>query len=176
MSKRFLTTVATSILGFSSLIFAPMAAAGEYTVEINKTEILRLPGQASAVIIGNPQIADISVHSSDTLLINGRGYGETNIIVFDEFGQTVMNADIIVSPPRSRSGVRVNYVGVGQETYDCKPYCVPTPVLGDSNEFISQYQGDAIASTNAVATGTSITTSPQSVQAYIPPAQYEPQR
>ena len=176
MVNRLFKTTATSILGLSALLIAPLATAGDYAVEINKTEVLRLQGQAAAVIIGNPKIADISVHSSDTLLVNGRGYGETNIIVFDEFGQTVMNANITVSPPRSRSSVRVNYIGAGQETYNCKPYCVPAPVLGDSNEFVSKYEGTSIASVNSTATGSSLNVPSQSVQAYISPPSYEPQR
>jgi len=175
MLKRFFKPAVATIFSLSGLLFAMPSQAGEYSVEINKTEIMRLPGSAAAVVIGNPKIADISVHSSDTLLINGRGYGETNIIVFDEFGQTVMNADISVSPPRSTSAVRVNYVGAGQETYNCRPYCVPAPVLGDSNEFIGKFEGDSIASTNTTATGP-VTINPATINQQLSSSSFEPQR
>jgi len=50
-----------------------------YKVELNKTEIVRLPGAAASVIIGNPKIADVTVQSSDVLFVVGRGFGETNL-------------------------------------------------------------------------------------------------
>ena len=53
------------MLGMSCLSAAPSAFAGNnvYKVELNKTEIVRLPGPASSIIVGNPNIADISVQS-----------------------------------------------------------------------------------------------------------------
>jgi len=52
-----------------------VSAGQSYSVSLNKTEIVRLPSAASAVIIGNPNIADVSVHASDTLFVIGRGFG-----------------------------------------------------------------------------------------------------
>ena len=48
---------------------APVTVNNTYTVGINKTEIVKLPSPASAVIIGNPEIADVTIHSSDTIFV-----------------------------------------------------------------------------------------------------------
>ena len=172
MTYRLRTTASAFILGLSGLMFASTANAAEYNVEINKTQILRLPGPASAVVIGNPQIADISVHSNNMLLINGRGYGETNIIVFDEFGQTMMDSDISVMAPRSGNSIRVKNIGRGSETYSCTPYCAPAPILGDDAKFVSQFEGETVTASSS-ATGTSFT--PPVPEGGNPPA-FESQR
>ena len=61
----------------------PSHAGEHYSVDLNKTEVVYLPENAGAVVIGNPQIADVSVHSANTLFVVGRGYGETNLIVLN---------------------------------------------------------------------------------------------
>lgn len=106
-----------------------------YKVELNKTEIVRLPGAAASVIIGNPKIADVTVQSSDLLFVVGRGYGETNLIILDVHGNTMMNADLQVVNTLPKTGVRL-YKGTNRETYSCIPYCGPSPVLGDNRSFI----------------------------------------
>lgn len=111
-------------------------ASGPYSVELNKTEIVRLSEPASAIIIGNPKIADVSVHSSDIILVVGRGYGQTNLLVLNAAGDTIVNADIQVTGTSSAGNVRL-YSGRVRETYSCAPYCQPSPILGDSVEFIS---------------------------------------
>jgi len=110
--------------------------ANSYTVELNKTEIVRLPGAASSIIVGNPKIADVTVQSSDLIFVVGRGYGETNLIILDAQGNTMMNADLQVVNTLPHNGVRL-YNGKSRETYSCIPFCGPSPVLGDNGGFIS---------------------------------------
>ena len=74
----------SGIAALAVLCSATMALAnGTYSVDLNKTEIVRLPENAGAVVIGNPSIADVTVHSANTLFVVGRGYGETNLIVLN---------------------------------------------------------------------------------------------
>lgn len=141
MSSLILGTAAA--IGVLSL--SPLAIAGQYMtngqayqVELNKTQILRLPASAGAVIIGNPSIADVSVHAADTLFVVGRGYGETNLIILDRQGQTLMDADIQVSQSVSSQSVRVFNRG-NRQSYNCAPTCQPSPVLGDSPDFIDDF-------------------------------------
>ena len=162
MFKRFLTSisrttpkaVSRAFIGLSGLCLSallPIAAyAQDYSVEINKTKILQLQAPAAAVIVGNPAIADVSVHSPTMLFIVGRGYGVTNVIILDEFGQTIMDADIQVGQNKSSSGKRVLLAGQGWKSYDCNPFCQPAPVLGDDPMFVAQFrgQGQAIDNTN----------------------------
>jgi len=117
---------------------APAYAGGasSYTVELNKTEIVRLPGAAASIIVGNPKIADVTVQSSDLIFVVGRGYGETNLIILDAQGNTMMNADLQVVNTLPHHGVRL-YNGKSRETYSCIPFCGPSPVLGDNSGFIT---------------------------------------
>jgi len=119
------------------LATASSVSAGEefYKVELNKTEIVRLPSAASSIIVGNPKIADVTVQSADTLLVVGRGYGETNLIIFDADGKTMMDTNLQVVNTLSPHAVRL-YNAKRRETYSCIPYCGPSPVLGDDPEFI----------------------------------------
>jgi len=121
---------------------AEAGSTGSYKVELNKTEIVRLPGAAASVIIGNPKIADVTVQSSDLIFVVGRGYGETNLIILDSNGNTMMNADLQVVNSLPRSGVRL-YNGKARETYSCIPYCGPSPVLGDYPDFIKDNTSEA---------------------------------
>jgi len=127
-------------------------ANGHYSVELNKTEVVYLPSNAGAVVIGNPEIADVSIHSANTIFVVGRGYGETNLVVLDSSGNKIMDADIQVSNKLPANGVRL-YNGKERETYNCAPYCQPAPVLGDSSQFRTANQGTMQAIDNNVATG-----------------------
>lgn len=129
---------------------------GHYSVELNKTEVVYLPTTAGAVVIGNPEIADVSIHSGNTIFVIGRGYGETNLIVLNSAGHKIMDADIQVVNNLPARGVRL-YNGNQRETYNCAPYCQPAPVLGDNPEFIGANQGTATTISNNVATGTPTT-------------------
>ena len=128
-------------------------AGGHYSVELNKTEVVYLPSNAGAVVIGNPDIADVSIHSANTIFVVGRGYGETNLVVLNSAGHKIMDADIQVVNNLPAHGVRL-YNGKERETYSCAPYCQPAPVLGDNSQFLSSNQGTAEAISNNVATGT----------------------
>jgi len=142
-------------LGIVSLMPAIAQAGtsgGHYSVELNKTEVVYLPANAGAVVIGNPDIADVSVHSANTIFVVGRGYGETNLVVLNAAGQKILDADIQVVNNLPAHGVRI-YNGADRSTYSCAPYCQPSPVLGDSPQFIGSNQGRATAINNNVASG-----------------------
>jgi hypothetical protein len=147
--------------GASQHVPAPLSET--YTVGLNKTEIVRLPSAASAVLVGNPDIADVSIHSADTIFVIGRSYGETNIVILDGNGHTVINANIQVNNVLPRNGIRVFYGGAERETYNCTPYCAAAPVLGDSPEFIGANAGAGGAINNTLALGITNPSSPPSL-------------
>ena len=153
------TLLRASVATVAVLFSASMALAGGlYSVDLNKTEIVRLPENAGAVVIGNPEIADVTVHSANTLFVVGRGYGETNLVVLNSSGHTIMNADIQVVNKISSNGVRL-YNGKMRESYSCVPYCMPSPILGDDPVFIQSNSGDAQTINNNASTALP-TTSP----------------
>ena len=128
-----LTAATVLMTGFTAINAS--ASDGLYSVQLNKTEILHLPAAAGAVIIGNPDIADVTIHAADTLLVVGKGYGETNLIIMDKQGNTIMNSDIQVITPQSKNQVRI-FNANSRMTYNCGPSCNPSPTLGDSDDFV----------------------------------------
>ena len=77
--------------------------------------------------------------------------GKPNLIALDAQGQTLLQANITVKSTQTRSGVRIINVGAGQESYNCTPNCLPTPILGDDPSFIGQFSavGGAINNLSA---------------------------
>lgn len=131
-----------------------MFQGASYSVQLNKTQIVHLPEPAAAVVVGNPNVADVTVHSSDTIFIVGRGYGDTNIIIMNSAGQTIMNADVHVTISNARNNVRV-YAGSStmRSSYNCSPYCQPAPILGDNPDFVGANSPEVRTSTNTIAGG-----------------------
>lgn len=139
---------------YQSAAYTPTAPISQtYTVGLNKTEIVRLPSPASAILVGNPAIADISIHSADTIFVVGRSYGETNILILDTEGNTVLDADIQVNNVLPRNGLRVYYGASERETYNCTPYCAAAPVLGDTTAFIGANSAAGPPIDNTIALG-----------------------
>lgn len=145
--------LALGVIAFSPGFAHAGTAGGHYSVELNKTEVVYLPASAGAVVIGNPAIADVSIHSANTIFVVGRGFGETNLVVLNAAGHKIMDADIQVVNNLPAHGVRI-YNGTERETYSCAPYCQPSPVLGDSPQFIGENQGRATAINNNITSAT----------------------
>jgi len=65
--KSFPVFISLGLIAGSLSSPALAGSSQSYKVELNKTEIVRLPGAAASVIIGNPKIADVGVR-----LYNGK--------------------------------------------------------------------------------------------------------
>lgn len=144
------TLIAASLLLACPLIVSAQTADPIYRIDLNKTQILRLPAQAGSIIIGNPDIADVTVQSPTMLFVIGRGYGETNLVILDRDGQTMMDADVQVTSITPSNGVRL-FNAKSRETYSCSPYCQPSPVLGDAAGFIG---ANSAQTSSPLSTGT----------------------
>jgi Flp pilus assembly secretin CpaC len=112
---------------------APTSAQAESTnglsVPIDQVRILRIPRQAGSVIIGNPSIADITIHDARTLVLTGRSYGITNLVVLDTAGEVVLDDSVMVSSDESHS-LRV-FRQAERTSYSCSPACEPKLAIGD---------------------------------------------
>ena len=115
-----------------------------YRIDLNKTQILRLPAPAGSIVVGNPAIADVTVHSPGLVMVVGRGFGETNLVILDRDGQTMVDADVQVTAITPSNGVRL-FQAASRQTYTCAPYCQPSPTLGDSADHIAANSSQAEA-------------------------------
>jgi Flp pilus assembly secretin CpaC len=111
--------------------FAATAAAGEpLSVTIDRAKVLHISRPADVVIIGNPAIADATIQDSQTLIITGRSYGTTNLIVLDKEGHSIADGTLTVEP--SDDQVVTVYRRASRETLSCTPDCSPVMSLGDT--------------------------------------------
>lgn len=93
-------------------------------VEVNQAKVIKLSRPADTVIIGNPEIADASVQDATTIVLTGKGFGQTNLVVLAEDGSPVVDQQVSVSR-NSASSIRVYRRAVIQ-TLHCSPFCENT--------------------------------------------------
>ncbi|MFZ2099833.1 MAG: pilus assembly protein N-terminal domain-containing protein [Oricola sp.] len=103
--------------------FAAMNAVPEagIRVSLNFARIVKLSQPAATVIIGNPEIADATVRDARTLVVTGRGFGQTNLVILDAAGNPILDERIAVSRENG-AALRV-YRQANIETLSCEPYC-----------------------------------------------------
>ncbi len=120
----------------AALVLASPAAAADgdpISVKVNMARILRISAPAATVIIGNPGVADVTIQDPQTLVLTGKSYGQTNLIVLDSIGNPI--ADTIVEVIQAQADVVTVYMGQARTTLACAPVCQPTIMLGDDNDF-----------------------------------------
>ncbi|WP_309645215.1 pilus assembly protein N-terminal domain-containing protein [Phenylobacterium sp.] len=116
--------------GLSLLATASQADAPTLPVPIHQSARLLLPAGARDVMIGNPKIADVNVIDGRSVVVLGKGYGVTNLLVIDGLGRTVMERQIVVSGPSSG---RVSMIrGATVDSYACAGICEKEPPPEDA--------------------------------------------
>ncbi len=125
--KSAFAAIALALTGVSAT--PALAASGAEKAEelkihvfIDQTQMLHLKSSAGSLIIGNPAIAAVSIHDDRTLLLTGRKFGSTNLIVLDEMGRTIHTSQISVDENRSGSDLTIARGGA-TKTYSCTSRC-----------------------------------------------------
>lgn len=134
------------VVALTTLAVALPALAQSLPVRIDQAARVTLSGSARDVIIGNPAVADVTVIDGRNLIVTGKGYGITNLLVLDGRGRTILDRQIIVSA--SDDGRVTMYRGPGLYNYSCSPRCERTPMPGESEPV---YQESAPPYTAAAA-------------------------
>lgn len=97
-----------------------MAGAG-IDVVMNQAKIVRLSRAADTIVIGNPAIADAAVQDATTIVLTGKGFGVTNLVVLDRDGSPIVDEQVTVGRDEA-SSVRI-YRRAEVQTMSCTPYC-----------------------------------------------------
>lgn len=129
-----------------SLVSAPVVAndGAPINVNVNMARILRINAAAATVIIGNPGIADVTIQDPQTLILTGKSFGQTNLIVLDSAGNPI--ADTLIEVVQMQAGVMTVYQGQARTSLACAPVCQSVVMMGDDTNFSSQ----AIASAQLI--------------------------
>lgn len=125
---------------------AHAADTGLVSVKVNMARILRISAPAATVIVGNPGVADVTIQDPKTLVLTGKSYGQTNLIVLDDLGNPI--ADTMVEVIQAQADIVTVYMGSARNTLVCSPTCQPMVMLGDDPSFTST----SIASSNLLET------------------------
>lgn len=139
-----LRTTAALALGLLMAGPAMAEATDPISVKVNMARILRISAPAATVIIGNPGVADVTIQDPQTLVLTGRSYGQTNLIILDAAGNPI--ADTIVSVVQGQAELLTVYMGTARTTMSCEPVCQATITLGDDNAF----SADAFSSSTLI--------------------------
>jgi len=107
---------------FMAVIAVAQASAEDYiALETSQARILRLARPADSVVIGNPSIADAVVQDAQTIVLTGKDFGVTNIVVMDKQGEPILDRELVVS--RNTRGTTRIYRQAEVQTLSCTPYC-----------------------------------------------------
>jgi hypothetical protein len=117
-----------AVLLLAASVAAPLAAQAAVTVPLDQTRRLSFAGSAANVVVGNPQIADVNIIDARNLMVVGKRFGVTNLVVLDANGRTLFDSEVVVS---AGEGAMVS-ISRGVQTFDyaCTPNC--QPVAGEA--------------------------------------------
>ncbi|MEL6435367.1 MAG: pilus assembly protein N-terminal domain-containing protein [Pseudomonadota bacterium] len=123
MFKRFFTLAVIaglSMAGSAATTTTASAEASGIQVSLNQARVIKLSRAAGTVIVGNPAIADASIGDAQTIVLTGRGFGRTNLVILDERGNPVFDEQVSVG--RDEDVLRI-YRRSNIETLSCTPFC-----------------------------------------------------
>lgn len=122
----------------AATLFAPVPALAQegapINVNVNMARVLRISAPAATVIVGNPGIADVTIQDPMTLILTGKSFGQTNLIVLDSAGEPI--ADTLLEVAQLQAGTMTVYQGQNRTTMSCAPACQPVLMLGDDAGFV----------------------------------------
>ncbi|UVK43562.1 pilus assembly protein N-terminal domain-containing protein [Mesorhizobium sp. AR07] len=109
-----------ALLAAATFVAPAMAGAG-IEVTMNQAKIVKLSRPADTIVVGNPAIADASVQDASTVVLTGKGFGVTNLVVLDTDGSPIVDEQVTVVR-QAASSVRI-YRRAEIQTMSCTPYC-----------------------------------------------------
>ncbi len=117
-------------------------SAATLDVRIDEARLIRLDGDAAQVIVGNPSIADVAVQGARLLVVTGKSYGSTNVIVLDRDGREILSTRLGVAPNDAR--LVTVYRGTLRQSLHCTPDCQRMLAIGDDKAQFEQL-ADSVA-------------------------------
>jgi Flp pilus assembly secretin CpaC len=129
----------------------PATAASDVVIQADQAKIIRVSGQPGTVVVGNPSIADVSVQG-DQVVLMGRNYGVTNLIILDREGIQLAALDVTVQIT-DKNAVHVYKAG-GRMSLTCAPTCEQTLQVGDETTKVFEPLTRQMQTKSDIASGT----------------------
>jgi Flp pilus assembly secretin CpaC len=126
------SAAAASVLLLTPAKAVETASAGSLEVVVDRASVVRAPAGTATIIIGNPLIADATTQKSGVMIVTGKSFGSTNIMLLDASGAVL--SETVVTVKRASDGSVVVQRGAKRESYACNPRCEPTLAIGDNPE------------------------------------------
>ena len=132
VSRAAIIALASAAIAFApqSNAFGAQQTPNTLLVTVDQAAVLQLTAPAGTIIIGNPAIAEATMVDNTTIVITGRSFGTTNLIVLDANGTIIAEPVITI---RSADNQVVVYRQSTRETYNCTPVCAPILNVGDGD-------------------------------------------
>ena len=123
MSSRGKTTLVACLAALPWLTGLNAAVAEEdmLRVYMDHARVLKLDRAVSKVIVGNSKVADATVADAKTIVLTGRSFGTTNIVLLDSDGNAILDQTVLVSIDEGNT-VRV-YRQTDRTVLSCSPEC-----------------------------------------------------
>ncbi len=121
-------TFAASLLLSSTFTLA----AENVFIATDQTQLIDIAGSPGTVVVGNPSIADATVHG-DKLFVHGRAFGTTNMIILDQAGEEIASLEVTVKIGGSNN-VAI-FKAATRYSYVCAPLCEVALQPGDDFAF-----------------------------------------
>jgi Pilus formation protein N terminal region len=129
------------LAGFAALpLLATSAKAEDLVVQYDQARLLTLTQPAANIIVGNPSIADVTLKSTKLLVVTGKTFGVTNLMVLNDEEKVIYSSRVMVRADESK--VVTLSRADAQFTYACTPICQPVLKVGDDEK---HYQGLAVS-------------------------------
>jgi Flp pilus assembly secretin CpaC len=120
-SGNTIPLISVAILGLCGLQAPLRAEEDVLRVYMDHARVLKLDRPASKVIIGNAKVADATVADARTIVLTGRSFGTTNLVLLDADGNAILDETILVSIDEGNT-VRV-YRQTDRSVLSCTPNC-----------------------------------------------------
>jgi Flp pilus assembly secretin CpaC len=125
-------------------------------VDYDQAAAIRLDQPAKTVVVGNASIAEALLVNDRTIYVQGRIFGNTNLIALDENGTEIYNTQITVGAPLA-SQVTL-YRGALQHNLACSPRCEHTVTMGDAD--VDEQVKSSSGKMEVAKSGTDLSTKP----------------
>jgi Flp pilus assembly secretin CpaC len=126
-----------ALLSVAAISLFPLPAGAEDAapqapmhVNYDQAAVVKLDRSAKTVVVGNALIADAIMVSDKIIYVQGRMFGNTNVIAVDSEGNEVLNLPVTVGAPLIAQ-VTLYRGPVGQQNMACAPHCERTLTQGD---------------------------------------------